>query len=130
MNKINNAIVKAAEPQAIKEALVSVFSDFGEHVQRVLLEKILGVYETPKINETSTVKPDAKFVRYNPIEDKVVYTYTRRDTRYFETQDEAERFTAKGGYGGSSTQSDTYQIEATRTSTCTDECYRERWNNN
>lgn len=130
MSKINNAIVKAAEPQAIKEALVSVFSDFEERVQNVLLEKILGVYENPKINETSTVKPDATFVRYNPIGDKVVYTYTRRDTRYFETQAEAEKFAAKGGYSGSSTKSDAYKFEATRTSTCTDECYRERWNNN
>lgn len=130
MNKINNAIVKTADPQAIKDALVSVFSDFEEHVQRVLLEKILGVYETPIINETSTIKPDATFVRYNPITTRVIYTYTRHNTRYFETQDEADKFTAKGGYGGSNTQSDTYQFEAIHTSTCTDECYIECWNNN
>lgn len=130
MSKINNAIVNASEPQAIKDALVSVFADFDERVQNVLLEKILGVYETPKINETSTVKQDATFVHYNPIEDRVIYTYTRIDKRYFETQDEADKFAAKGGFGGNSTQSDTYKFEATRTSTCTDECYRERWNNN
>jgi hypothetical protein len=130
MSKINNAIVKAAEAQAVKDAVVSVISDFEEHVQKVLIEKILGVYETPEIKETSTIKPDATFVRYNPISDKVVYTFSRIDTRYFENQADADNFEAKGGFGGSSTQSETYAFKATHTSTCTDDCYLSRWNNN
>lgn len=128
MNKINNAIVKAAEPQAIKEALVSVFSDFEERTQKILVEKILGVYESPRINPTSTIAKDALLEHYNLISDRVTYSFTHTETRYFETQDKAEEFAAKGGFGGSHQRSETYQFEATRVSTRTDECYLSRWN--
>lgn len=128
VNKINNAIVKAAEPQAIKDALASVFSDLEERTQKILVEKILGVYEDPRINPTSAIAQDALLEHYNPISGRVTYTYTNVDTRYFETQDEADKFAAKGGFGGSKMPSESHQIEATYTSTCTNDCYLERWN--
>lgn len=128
MNKINNAIVKAAEPQAIKDALASVFSDLEERTQKILVEKILGVYEDPRINPTSTIAKDALLEHYNPISGRVTYTYTNADTRYFETQDEADEFAAKGGFGGCRMPSDSHKFEATYTSTRTDDCYLDRWN--
>lgn len=134
MNKINNAVIKTAKPQTIKDALASVFSDLEERVQKILVEKILGVYEDPIINPTSTIAQDALLEHYNPISGMVTYTYTNADTRYFETQDEADKFAAKGvfgvsgGFGGCKMPFDSYKFEATHTSTCTNDCCLDHWN--
>lgn len=130
MNKINKAIIKTAEAEAVKNALCSVFSYLDDRMQTVLLEKVLGVYEDPIINKESSVKENAKMLDYDPLTDKVLAEYTSSVTRFFETAEEAERFSINGGFGGEPVQNELYPYQGTYERKSQDWFFRDRWNRN
>lgn len=130
MSKLTNAIVATASADAVKSAIVDVFGDFDERVQTILAEKVLGVFEMPEIPVTSNVAKDATLVKYNLLDDKVDYTYTRVETRYFEDIDSADHWAdGHSGYSGCYAQDDRFTVEATRERQDSSSCSLHRWLN-
>lgn len=130
MTKLTNAIVATASADAVKSAILDVFADFDERVQTILAEKVLGIFEMPEIPTTSNIAKDATFVRYNLLDDRVEYTYTRVETRYFEYVDSANKWgNGQSSYSGCYTQDDRFTIEATRERQDSSNCSLHRWTN-
>lgn len=130
MTKLTNAIVATASADAVKSAIVDVFADFDERVQTILAEKVLGIFEMPEIPTTSNIAKNATLVHYNLLDDRVEYTYTRVETRYFEDRDSADLWAnGHGSYSGCYAQDDRFTIEASRERQDTSTCSLHRWAN-
>lgn len=130
MSKLTNAIVSTASADAVKSAIVDVFADFDERVQGILAEKVLGIFEMPEIPTTSNVAKDATFVSYNLLEDRVEYTYTRTETRYFKDQLDADLWAnGQSGYSGTYSQDEVFSLAATRERQDSSNCSLHCWLN-
>lgn len=130
MSKLTNAIVATASADAVKSAILDVFADFDERVQTILAEKVLGIFEMPEFPSTSNIAKNATFVRYNLIDDKVEYTYTRVETRYFKDVDSANNWAnGRSSYSGCYAQDDIFTIEETREQQDSSNCSLHRWLN-
>lgn len=130
MTKLTNAIVATASSDAVKSAIVDVFQDLNERVQTILAEKVLGIFEMPEIPTTSNIAKNATLVKYNLLDDKVEYTYTRVETRYFEDADSANLWAnGQGSYCGCYAQDDRFTIEASRERHDSSNCSLHRWLN-
>lgn len=130
MSKLTTAVISTASADAVKGAILDVFQDFDERIQAILAEKVLGIFEKPEIPATSDVDKDATLVRYNLLADRVEYTYTHIDTRYFKTQAEADAWsTGKSSYSGAYRQDDEYSIKATKDIQSSSYCSLYHWLN-
>lgn len=128
MTKLTNAVVANASADAVKSAILDVFQDFDERVQSILAEKVLGIFEMPEIPATSNVAKNATLVNYNLLDDKVFYTFTRVETRYFKDTLEADLWAnGQSGHSGSYSQDDTFAIAATRERKDQSYCSLCRW---
>jgi hypothetical protein len=128
MSKLTTAVISTASADAVKGAILDVFQDFDERVQSILAEKVLGIFELPEIPATSNIAKDAIFTKYNLLDDKVFYTCTRIDTRYFKDELDANLWAnGQSSYSGSYTQDSEFAIKATKERQEESSCALYRW---
>lgn len=114
ISKTTEAIINMANPENVKSCLATLLSNVCVD-QDVVNEMLLGIYECPKLAQT-TIKDGVvrTFESYNPFENLVNYSYEKKHIRFFKSEEDIEKAKSEKYLGyGSHQADDQYTIEAT-----------------
>lgn len=133
---INDLIIYAIKHGNIhKNRLCMIIDEMDPDVAERFAKAILGIVDIdeirkniPEVSNPYNLK-GCRFFSYNYLNDQVTYEYNEEVTRYFETQEDADRFIAgkAPSYAGVGKPSDTYSIPATHIFTNVSSCPLYRW---
>lgn len=118
-----------------KDRLCMMVSEMDPDMAERFVEAILDIVDIdeirkniPEVSNPYSLK-GCRFLGYNYLNDQVMYECDEDVTRYFETQEEANKFILgkAPSWSGERNSSTRYSIPATRTITQTSSCPISRW---
>lgn len=114
ISKTTEAIINMANPENVKSCLTALLGNVCVD-QDVVNEMLLGVYECPKLPQTTTKDGVVRTLEsYNPFENQVNYSYEKKHIRFFKSEEDIEKAKSEKYLGyGRQMADDLYTIEAT-----------------
>lgn len=121
------------------DALMHILGEMDERRAERTIEALIGLVDIPQMLATIPTLSKADkdtvcvFESFNYLDDQVRFKYTRTDTRYFATPEEAEKYTNSGDYRWDKCkthQEGEYVFEGSYTRESTDYCSYQKWMDN
>ena len=126
---LNGEVNRVALNEAIKQ--------LPENIQQRFVELAIGIVSadlfSPNIPQIKFLygHKDCRYKGYNYLYDRVEFEYDEEETRFFENEKDADRFSSTGDYSwtGVREQKDGYNIKASHVFKHTSECPLDTWMN-
>ena len=88
--QICKAIVDNSDPVKCKAVLSSLIGFMSDYERKLIVSKVLDVYEEKVLPMYSDVEKDAIFIEYNPWDGQVKYSYVKEVIKYFKSEEDAQ----------------------------------------